>query len=86
MYTTPDIQAGEEVTGCYSDVVYHGSREFRQAYLEGKLHFQCQCHAICYSSSLDIVKVSDERRTRLKFLTMMLGSRFRTYQRGSNPF
>jgi hypothetical protein len=75
MYTTRDIQPGEELTGCYSDVVYHGSREFRQAFLQGKFHFRCQCRAICYSSNLDIVKVSDERRTRLEFLTMLLGSR-----------
>jgi hypothetical protein len=75
MYTTRDVQPGEELTDCYSDVVYHGSREFRQEYLEEKFHFQCQCHAICCNSSLDIVKVSDERRSRLKFLTMMLGNR-----------
>ena len=41
MYTTQDVQAGETLCTCYSDVVYHFGREKRQAYLKGALNFDC---------------------------------------------
>ena len=75
MYTTRDVQPGEELYSCYSDVVYHGSREFRQAYMDVKFNFECQCSAICSNGSLNIIKASDGRRSQLKFLSLMLAER-----------
>lgn len=45
MYTTQDVQAGETLCTCYSDVVYHFGRDKRQAYLKGALNFDCACSA-----------------------------------------
>lgn len=75
MFTVRDVQAGEELTDCYSDVVYHSSRAFRQEYIEQKFNFHCQCLATCRTNNFNFIKESDERRIRLKFLTMMLGAR-----------
>lgn len=75
LFTTKNIEAGEELTDCYSDVIYHGSREYRQAFMEEKFKFRCNCLATCNSSSLEATKTSDERRSRLKYLTLLLGSR-----------
>jgi hypothetical protein len=75
MFTIRDVQAGEELTDCYSDVVYHSSREFRRDYMEEKFNFRCQCLATCCNNNFDFIKESDERRARLKFLTIMLGER-----------
>jgi hypothetical protein len=75
MFTTRDVQAGEELTDCYSDVVYHGSRNFRQNYMEEKFNFRCQCLATCRTNDLEIIQASDDRRAKLKFLTMILGAR-----------
>lgn len=94
MYTTRDIEAGEELTVCYSDVVYFHPREFRQAYLRVKGNFDCICvgcnpnpnateHKQCNDQDQDyvlkereeILRKSDERRSRLKFLSQMLSIR-----------
>ncbi|GFH47568.1 hypothetical protein CTEN210_04043 [Chaetoceros tenuissimus] len=75
MYTTRDVQPGEELYSCYSDVVYHGSRDFRQAYMDVKFNFECQCSAICSNGDLNIIKASDGRRSQLKLLSLMLAER-----------
>ena len=75
MYTTRDVQPGDELYSCYSDVVYHASREFRQAYMEFKFHFECQCSAICSNGSLNIIQSSNDRRSQLKFLSLILAER-----------
>ena len=75
MYTTRDVQPGEELCSCYTDVVYHGSREYRQAYMDAKFNFECQCHAVCGNCDVDAVKSSDERRSQLKFLSAIISSR-----------
>ncbi len=86
MYTTRDIEAGEELTVCYSDMVYFHPREFRQAYLRVKGNFDCICVG-CNPNPLasefkqsedenqEILRRSDERRSRLKFLSQMLSIR-----------
>lgn len=75
MYTTRDVQPGEELCSCYSDVIFYGSKEYRQAYMEAKFNFECQCHAVCGNCNVDAVKMSDDRRSQLKFLSAMIKSR-----------
>ena len=89
MYTTRDVQAGETLCTCYSDVVYHFGRDKRQAYLKGALNFDCACSAChpAHSSNItdggddsekkarDAIQASDEHRRRLKEIAIELRGR-----------
>jgi len=78
MYTTRNVKKGEELTSCYSDIVYHEVKRVRVKYLSGRLGFRCACDACgcdsdsSSSSSVVSVRKSDERRRYLRELAMIL--------------
>ena len=51
MYTTRDVQAGEELLDCYSDVVYHPDVAVRRAVLQKRFGFCCTCHVCSEQNS-----------------------------------
>ncbi len=84
LYTTSDIQEGEELCTCYSDMVYFHNRIERGEYLKGKFNFDCICSG-CNSNNNDDdgeseerLKQSDTRRERLRFLAEALSKRDRS--------
>lgn len=83
-YTTCDVEAGEELCTCYSDMVYFHNRIDRGEFLRRKFNFTCICSG-CNSSSLkddddeqQRLIQSDTRRERLRFLAESLSQRDRT--------
>ena len=71
LFTTRDIEPGEELTSCYSDVVLIHPRTTRMGYLKAKFNFDCQCDGC---SSEQHCPESDVKRDRLRFLAGMLGN------------
>lgn len=72
LYSTCDIQAGEELCKCYTDMVYFFNRLDRAEYLKNKFNFDCICNGCKI-----IDHVSDTRRERLRFLAQSLSQRSR---------
>ncbi len=85
LYTTSDIQEGEELCTCYSDMVYFHNRIERGEFLKHKFNFDCICSG-CNSDdknddageSEKRLKQSDTRRERLRFLAEALSQRDRS--------
>jgi hypothetical protein len=82
LYTTSDVQEGEELCTCYSDMVYFHNRLDRGGFLKRKFNFDCICHG-CNNNGNDDdgeqrLKQSDTRRERLRFLAEALSQRDRT--------
>ena len=74
MYTSRDIKAGEELTDCYSDVVYHNASTERGIFLKMRYGFDCACKA-CNIDADELNKNSDERRERLKEIAIVLSEK-----------
>lgn len=79
LYTSSDVEAGEELCQCYSDMVYFCSRIERREYLQRKFNFDCVCRG-CSNDGDDeqLLNESDTRRERLRFLAKALSQRDRT--------
>ena len=82
LYTTSDVQEGEELCTCYSDMVYFHNRLERGEFLKRKFNFDCICSG-CNSNDEDDeseqrLKQSDTRRERLRFLAETLSKRDRS--------
>ncbi|KAL7467925.1 hypothetical protein ACHAXS_008156 [Conticribra weissflogii] len=103
LYTTRDVEEGEELNTCYSDMVYFHTREMRKLFLKTKFNFDCVCKgcnpdpsslssSCCDGETItekqpqspnqqqdNIIKEkmrkSDDRRSRLQFLSQMLSIR-----------
>lgn len=72
LYSTCNIQSGEELCKCYTDMVYFFNRLERAEYLKNKFNFDCICNGCKI-----IDHVSDTRRERLRFLAQSLRDRRR---------
>jgi len=83
LYTTSDVQEGEELCTCYSDMVYFHNRIERGEFLKSKFNFDCICSG-CNSSDNDDeseeerLRQSDTRRERLRLLAETLAQRDRS--------
>lgn len=73
IFTTRDIQKGQELCDCYSDVVYHEPANVRKLFLKAKYSFDCRCDACTYPASEQ--DESDERRMNLKEIAKQLSTR-----------
>ena len=79
LYTTSDVEAGEELCQCYSDMVYFCNRNERREYLQRKFNFDCICRGCSYDGDNEqLLNESDTRRERLRFLAKALSQRDRT--------
>ena len=76
LYTTCDVQAGEELCQCYSDMVYFCNRIERREFLNRKFNFDCICRG-CTNNDEQLSRQSDTRRERLRFLAEALAKRDR---------
>lgn len=74
MYTSRGVKAGEELTDCYSDVVYHNASTERYIFLKMRYGFDCACKA-CNITDDDRRMAGDERRERLKDIAIGLGEK-----------
>ena len=74
MYTSRDIKAGEELSDCYSDVVYHNAITERGVFLKMRYGFDCACRA-CNITDDDRRMASAERRERLKEIAIGLSEK-----------
>ena len=77
LYTTRDVQKGEELCTCYSDMVYFHNRLERGEFLKSKFNFDCFCSG-CNDEGEQSLKESDERRDRLRYLAEALSKRDRS--------
>jgi hypothetical protein len=77
LYTTCDVQAGEELCQCYSDMVYFCNRVERGEYLKRKFNFDCNCRG-CNGDDEQLLCESDTRRERLRLLAETLSQRDRS--------
>eukprot|EP00977_Amphora_coffeiformis_P022068 scaffold10368_cov180-Amphora_coffeaeformis.AAC.1 len=68
LWTTRRVPAGEELTICYHDVVYHHPAPVRQAFLQHKYKFPCACQACARTDT----NASDTRRRRIAQLACCL--------------
>ena len=73
MFTTRDVQKGQELCDCYSDVVYHEPAYVRGLFLKAKYSFDCRCDACTYPILEQ--EESDERRMNLKEVAKGLSAR-----------
>ena len=83
LYTTSDVQEGEELCTCYSDMVYFHNRIERGEFLKSKFNFDCICRGCNINDKDDEgeeqrLKQSDTRRERLRFLAETLSKRDRS--------
>jgi len=79
LYTTCDVQAGEELCQCYSDMVYFCNRVERGEFLRRKFNFDCICRGCSNNNDDEQLSIeSDARRERLRFLAESLAKRDRT--------
>lgn len=85
LYTTSDIQEGEELCTCYSDMVYFHTKIERGKFLKNKFNFDCICSGCSIidnddgaGESEERLKQSDTRRERLRFLAEALSQRDRS--------